>query len=73
MEKICQSTQNCFEKFGNWFIDKLSWVCCLDSKETKIERLENIQNKNDITIYNLTGEIRNLLAENVSLSLKDYN
>ena len=73
MERICQNTQNCIENFGRWFIDKLSWVCCLDSKETMINRLENVKNQKDVKIYDLTGDIRNLLAENVALSLKDYN
>lgn len=73
MEIICENTQNCIENFGRWFIDKLSWICCIDSKETIIAQLEDVRNEKDVKIYDLTGDIRNLMAENIVLNLKDLN
>ena len=74
MEIICQNTRNCLENFGRWFIDKISWICCIDNKDKYkyIAQLERVTNEKDIEIYELTGDIRNLFAENMELNIKDY-
>ena len=72
MEIICQNTQNCTENFGRWFIDKIFCSCCSDDKDKTIQGLEARRNEKDVEIYELTGDIRNLMAENMELNIKDY-
>lgn len=72
MEIICQNTHNCMENFGRWFIDKISCICCIDSKDKNIIQLEEVKNQKDIEIFNLNGEIRNLMAQNMEINIKDY-
>ena len=71
MEAICKNTENCCENFGGWFVDKLSCLCCKDGKTITILDLEHVKNENDIKIYNLTGEIRNLMAQNIEINTKN--
>lgn len=72
MEIICNNSQNCLENFGRWFIDKISCICCIDKKDRTIVNLEEVSNQKDMEIYQLTGEIRNLFAENMEINIKDY-
>ena len=72
MEIICQNTKNCMENFGRWFIDKISCICCIDTKEQNNANLESVTDPKDIEIYNLNGDIRNLMAQNMEINIKDY-
>jgi hypothetical protein len=63
MTKICQKTQKCCKNFG-WFLgDKLSCNCLRESDES---------NQNP-EIYNLNGEIKSLLAENIQIRINKNN
>lgn len=69
MEIICSNTQICLENFGRWFIDKISWICCIDKKDINSMDLRTVQNPKDTEIYELTGDIRNSLAENMKINI----
>ena len=67
MTKICQKTQKCCKNFG-WFLgDKLSFDCLKESDEPLQD------DKDSLEIYNLNGEIKNLLAENIQIRINKNN
>lgn len=70
MESICKLTENCCENFGRWFLDKLSCFFCQDEKEENIKVLERQGAERENEIDNLTGDIRNLMADNLELNVQ---
>ena len=67
MTKICQKTQKCCKNFG-WFLgDKLSFDCLKESDEPLQD------DKDSLEIYNLNGEIKNLLAKNIQIRINKKN
>ena len=67
MEEICKHTENCCENFGRWFADKLSCLCC---KEPYSRPGSGIH-ENDRKIIELTGEIKDLMAQNIEINTKN--
>ena len=68
MEEICKHTENCCENFGRWFADKLSCLCC---KEGPYPGPGSGIHENDRKIIELTGEIRDLMAQNIEINTKN--
>ncbi len=70
MEKICQNTQKCCKNFGLCLGDKLSCGNREDSDEQPKEK------DFDSQIYDLNGEIKHLLAQNIEIRINkkiNYN
>ena len=73
MEDICTQTKNCFKNFGRWFVDKLAFICCIKTTIREIEELENKKKAKEGQISNLSGDIKNLMAENLKLNIRVLN
>ena len=70
METICEHTEDCVQNFGRCFLDKLTCLCAKEQKDIKVRNAEQKNYELDITINNLTGDISNLMAQNIELTLK---
>ena len=73
MEKICNQTKDCCDNFGRCFLEQLTCLFGKKEKTEAIRKLEERTNQKDIEIYNLTGNIRSLMAENIEIVLKKSN
>ena len=70
MEEICQKTKVCIGNFSRWFIDKLSFICCIKDNNKIINQLEEEEKTKDDQIKKMSEEIKNQIAENIRLNLK---
>lgn len=69
MVEICDETRNCCDNFGRWIIDKITCLCNKKVKDKNVAKSEQKKDKLDIEIMNLTGDISNLLAQNIEITL----
>ena len=69
MKNICNHTQNCCENLGKSFLDLFSCVMCKESD--RIIELKRKENEIDNKINNINGNIKNLLAENIKITIEN--
>ena len=73
METICEHAEDCAQNFGRCFVDKLTCLCGKEEKDINVRNAEQKNYDLDVTINNLTGDISNLMAQNIELTLEKSN
>ena len=73
MEKICNLTINCGTNFVRCFVNTITCITVNDTIPENIANLQNTIANKDRTINELTGDIKNLMAKNLDIQIKNSN